>query len=58
MKIRDDEPFVIRDKPNTGRVTGGETNPKPTTPKPSSVPAPTQRSTPPPNQTTGGKGKS
>lgn len=57
MKFRDDEPFVIKDRPNTGRVTGGETSPKPTTPKPSAAPPSTQRSAPPPNQTTGNKEK-
>jgi len=60
MKDRDENhvTFII---PNSSpdrvhRSEYGEQNQRPTTPKPK-APPPTQRSTPPPNQTTDGKEK-
>lgn len=45
MKSKD-EGVVIRD-PKQGRWSGGETNPRPATPKPNTPPQPTNRSAPP-----------
>jgi hypothetical protein len=56
MKTRDDDIIVPRDTPNTGRVSGGNTNTKPTVPRPTSAP-PTQRSTPSSNPNSGSKEK-
>lgn len=52
---RDDDLVRPRDiDDGMGRPTGGETNPKPSTPKPTSAP-PSQRSAPPPSKPTDGK---